>query len=179
MNYQYLLADDMPKMIKEGVKLLGTKELSGEANNPVIIAWAKEIGEDVAKVYNADSIPWCGLAQAIVAKRAEKALPKDPLWALNWGTFGNHVDEPMLGDTLVFIRRTSDGKKAGHVGIYVGEDSSAYHVMGGNQSDSYSITRLAKSRLYEARRPEFKIGQPASVKKIFLSANGELSNNEQ
>ena len=178
--YSYLLADDMPKMIKEGLKLLGTVEAPGSQNNSVILKWANEIGGTVEDVYNADEIPWCGLAQAIVAQRAGKILPKDPLWALNWGTFGNPVKTPMIGDTLVFVRKTSTGAKAGHVGIYVGEDANNFHVMGGNQSDSYCITKIAKNRLYAARRPEFKIGQPASVQRKILDKSDDIiSNNEQ
>lgn len=178
--YSYLLADDMPKMIKEGLKLLGTLESPGSSNNQTILDWAKEIGGNVENIYNADEIPWCGLAQAIVALRAGKIIPKDPLWALNWGNFGNYVKIPMIGDTLVFVRKTSTGAKAGHVGIYVGEDSKNYHVMGGNQSDSYNITKIAKNRLYTARRPEFKIGQPLSVQRKFLDSNNDsISNNEQ
>jgi len=41
----------------------------------------------------------------------------------------------------------------GHVGFYAGEDERAYHVLGGNQSDSVSITRIPKDRLLEARWP--------------------------
>ena len=179
-QYKYLLADDMPKMIKEGIKLLDTKESPGSINNPVIIGWAKELGGNIDDIYNADEIPWCGLAQAIVAKRADKEVVKDPLWALNWSTFGDYVKIPMIGDTLVFVRKTSTGSTAGHVGIYVGEDNTAYHVLGGNQSDAYNITRVLKNRLYAARRPKYKIGQPSSVKQMILKNDGTpVSKNEQ
>jgi hypothetical protein len=43
-----------------------------------------------------------------------------------------------LGDVLAFVRNGG-----GHVGLYVDEDASAYHVLGGNQSDRVSITRVA------------------------------------
>jgi len=47
---------------------------------------------------------------------------------------------------LVFWRGTKSGWQ-GHVGFYAGEDATHYHVLGGNQSDSISITRIRKTRL--------------------------------
>lgn len=166
-------------MLVQALKLVGVKELDGKANNPIILAWAKEIGGDVAKVYKADEIPWCGLAHAVVALRAKEGFVKEPLWALSWSNFGEYVETPMLGDTLVFVRKTPDGKRAGHVGLYVGEDSGAFHVLGGNQSNQYGFTRIAKNRLYTARRPKGH-ATPSNVRRIILKPDGTvISNNEQ
>lgn len=171
-RYGWLAREPGPKMIVEALKLYGTMEVPGSANNPTIVAWAKEVGEEVADVYKADSIPWCGLFMAVVAKRAGKEPPKHPLWALSWSAFGAKAPAPALGDVLVFTR--SGG---GHVGLYVGEDASAFNVLGGNQSDRVCITRIAKARLYAARRPLYRI-QPANVRPIHLEATGALSLNE-
>lgn len=176
-QYQWLLKEQGPKMLIEALKEFGTLETPGTKNNPKIIAWAGEVGQEVAKVYKADSIAWCGLFMAVVAKRAGKEVPKSPLWALNWGTFGKEADNPKLGDVLVFVRTTAEGTKAGHVGIYVGEDVSCFHVLGGNQSDRVCITRIAKARLYTARRPEYK-NQPANVRTVALNPSGLISQNE-
>jgi hypothetical protein len=78
----------------------------------------------------------------------------------------------MLGDILTFKRNAG-----GHVGFYVGEDATAYHVLGGNQSNQVSVSRIAKSRLYQARRPEYK-SQPLNIRKVQLGSTGELSTNE-
>ncbi|APF36710.1 hypothetical protein BOQ54_04715 [Chelatococcus daeguensis] len=171
-RYAWLAREPGPKMIVEALKLFGTMEKPGAANNPTIVAWAKEVGGEVADVYKADSIPWCGLFMAVVAKRAGKELPKHPLWALSWSAFGAKAPAPALGDVLVFTR--SGG---GHVGLYVGEDASAFHVLGGNQSDRVCITRIAKARLYAARRPLYRV-EPANVRPIHLEATGALSLNE-
>jgi uncharacterized protein (TIGR02594 family) len=176
--YQWLAFESGPKMLLEALSHLGTLEHKGPDNNPDITAWAKEIGGNVADVYVADEIPWCGLFMAICAKRSGYALPKDPLWALNWSSFGSSQTEAMLGDVLTFIRKTNTGARAGHVALYVGEDEVAYHVLGGNQSDCVCVTRIAKNRLYAIRRPQFKVAQPASVRKINLSITGKLSTNE-
>lgn len=175
--YAWLGMEPGPKMLTEALKQLGTVEIPGTANSPVIMGWAKELG--LTSQYSQDSIPWCGLFLAIVAKRAGKPVVASPLWALNWAKFGTPVTvgdaphAPALGDVLTFKR---DG--GGHVALYVGEDSEAFHVIGGNQSDAVTITRIAKARLHAARRPIYAVGQPANVRVIKLAPTGGLSNNE-
>lgn len=178
-KYQWLSKEPGPLMLAKALELYGIHETPGVENNTIIVGWADEIGGNISNVYKADEIPWCGLFMAIVAKRASKQVVKDPLWALNWGTFGVYTDTAMLGDVLVFTRKTSDGKKAGHVGLYVGEDETSLHVLGGNTADAVSIARLDKSRLYAARRPKYKV-QPKNVRRIELSSGGvPVSTNEQ
>ncbi len=171
-KYKWLESEPGPIMIKKALELYDTTEIKGPVNNPVILKWAREVGGNVADIYKADEIAWCGLFIAVVAKRSSKQVVKDPLWALNWGTFGKFTDTAMLGDVLVFIRNGG-----GHVGLYVGEDAACYHVLGGNQSDKVCITRIEKKRLYAARRPNYNI-QPANVRKIILSSSGQISENE-
>lgn len=164
----------LPMTIQKALELVGTVETPGKANNPIIMGWADEVG--VAKLgykYTGDDVPWCGLFAAVVSQRAGKPLPYGPLYSLNWGNVGTAVKQPVLGDVLTFTR--SGG---GHVGFYVAEDDTAYHVLGGNQSDKVSIARVAKDRLYRARRPAFKTALPASAKAYRVKAAGGLSQNE-
>lgn len=170
-QYKWILDEPGPKMIKEFIKIHGVYEAPGKVDNPVILSWAKECG---IKNYQHDETPWCGLAMAIIAKRAGKEYNFDPLWALNWAKFGVKVtDGAMLGDVLVFKR-----KNGGHVGLYIGEDDQCYHVGGGNQSDQTNIIRKEKSRLYAVRRPLYKV-QPANVRKILLDDASEVDDQEQ
>jgi uncharacterized protein (TIGR02594 family) len=171
MSYDFLKSETSPKLLVEAVKLLGTKEVVGKVHNPVILGWAKEVG--LSKVYTADEIPWCGLAIAYACHQAGVEVVDKPLWALSWANYGTKVSEPMLGDILTFKR---DG--GGHVGIYVGEDKDCYHVLGGNQGNAMSVTRIVKSRLYQARRTKWKVAQPANVRKVILDAKGTISQNE-
>lgn len=168
-QYQWLLKEGGPKMLNALLDIYGVTEVPGEKDNPQIIQWAKELG---LKDYTHDSIAWCGLTMAHAAQVAGKPIPSQPLWALNWAKFGTPVSEPMLGDVLTFKR---DG--GGHVSMYVGEDKDAYHCLGGNQGDTVKIIRIAKSRLYKAVRPPYQ-NQPTNVRKVFLSAEGDLSKNE-
>lgn len=174
-NYDWLgSVGPLPRTIQEGLALHGTLEAPGAADNPKIMAWAREVGKDVAAAYGADSVPWCGLFAAVVVQRAGKPVISGPLWAKNWARFGEKTATPSLGDVLVFTRPGGGG----HVGFYVAEDDSAYHVLGGNQGDAVSIVRIARGRCIAARRPYFKIAAPASVKPYHVKSGGSLSGNE-
>lgn len=98
------------------------------------------------------ALPWCGDAVETAIKTALPAEPFvgdlaiNPYWARNWITFGRAAKG--YGSVGVFERGTG-----GHVGFLVGEDSTAYHVLGGNQGDSVNVTRIEKGRLLAARWP--------------------------
>lgn len=168
--YAWLNKLVVPRTIGEALNLYGVTEKVGAANNPEIMAWANECG---ITGYNADSIPWCGLFAAVVVKRAGKAVVAKPLWARDWAHFGVVPAAAGLGDVLVFSREGGGG----HVGFYVAEDDTAYHVLGGNQGDKVSIVRIAKQRCIAVRRPAYNT-QPESVKPYRVAASGSLSRNE-
>jgi len=170
MSYDWLKKEKSPKILVEALKHLGVKEIVGKEHNPVILKWAEELK---VSWYTNDEIPWCGLFIAYCAKSAGVQVVKSPLRALSWAEYGTAVEEPMLGDILTFKR---DG--GGHVGIYVGEDDKYYHVLGGNQSNSVSVTRIIKTRLYKARRTAWKVAQPSNVRKVILEAKGTITTNE-
>lgn len=171
MSYDFLKNEKSPQLLVQAVNLIGIKEVVGPVHNPVIIGWAKELG--LGNIYKSDEIAWCGLFIAFCCKKANIEVVKDPLWALNWAKWGVESKEPMLGDILTFKR---DG--GGHVGIYIGEDETAYHVLGGNQGNMVKIVRIAKTRLYKSRRTNWKVSQPNNVRKVILSSSGILSTNE-
>jgi uncharacterized protein (TIGR02594 family) len=169
-KYQWLQLEEAPRHLLKAVELFGTTEIVGPKHNPVIMDWAKETN---LKQYTNDEIPWCGLYMAVVMKRANRDVVKDPLWARNWAKFGVAVKEPMLGDVLVFQRETG-----GHVGLYISESRTHYHVLGGNQGNAVSIVLIAKNRLIASRRPPYQ-SQPLNVRKIKLDSTGTIvSTNE-
>ena len=97
--------------------------------------------------------PWCGdfvetcIRVALPDEPLLGALGSNPYWARNWMLFGQMVP-PILGAVLVFERGSG-----GHVGFAVGQDDTHFYVLGGNQSDAVTLTRIAKSRLIGARWP--------------------------
>jgi uncharacterized protein (TIGR02594 family) len=175
--YVWLNAEPGPRILKEFVNIHGTAEQVGPGSNPTILAWARSVG--LEKVYRDDAIAWCGLAMAYVAGQAgwENAPRGNALLARNWQHWGNPADVPMLGDVLVFWRGSIAGTK-GHVGVYVGEDEAAFHVIGGNQEDKVTLKRLGRDRLLQARRCPWRINQPANVRRVLLAPSGGLSTDE-
>lgn len=172
MSYAFLRDEKSPKILVEAVKLIGIKEVIGKDHNPKILKWAEDLG--LKNIYTSDEIAWCGLFVAHVCKMAGLEPVKDPLWARNWAKWGVEQKIAMLGDVLVFER----GKVSGHVGIYVGEDDKAYHVLGGNQNDQVCVTRILKSRCIAIRRTDWKVSQPKNVRVVKLLAGGVVSSNE-
>ncbi len=174
MNYDYLKQEKAPQLLIKALGLIGTKEIVGIKNSETIMKWAKELG--LGKTYVNDEIAWCGLFMAYCCRLAglETGLtPTETLWALNWNRFGTRQKTAMLGDVLTFKRNGG-----GHVGIYVGEDETCYHVLGGNQSNQVCITRIEKIRLSGIRRTAWQIAQPNNVRVIKVNANGFVSENE-
>lgn len=170
-KYDFLLKETAPKVLVEALKLYGTKEIVGKQHNPVIMQWAKELG--LKEIYTSDEIPWCGLITAIIVKRAGYKVVNNPLRARNWVDFGKVKTQAELFDVLVFQRGTG-----GHVGFYVGEDSTCYHVFGGNQNNSTNIARILKNRCIGIRECPWEIGKPTNIRKIQIDNKTKISNNE-
>lgn len=167
----------LPNTIQLALKEIGVKEILGKGSNRTIIGWRDELNQAGVNIagYSDDDIPWCGLFAAVICYRRlgiGKEVPRGPLWARNWVNYGVKSPSPGLGDILVFERGSG-----GHVGFYVAEDSSCYHVLGGNQSNSVCITRILKSRCIAARRPPY-VTQPAAVKSYVVKSSGAISTNE-
>ena len=171
-EYSWLLKEPSPAILLEMIKIHGTLESPGSSDNPVILGWAKELGLD--DVYKHDETPWCGLTVGLCVKRAGLNGINSPLWAKAWAHWGIPQKNAMLGDILVFDRAGGGG----HVGIYVGEDKDAFHVIGGNQRDSVCITRILKNRIFAIRRTSWKVEQPASIRRVYLAATGAPTTNE-
>lgn len=174
MNYDYLKNENAPQILVQAKKLIGTKEIVGKIHSEVILGWAKELG--IENIYTNDEIAWCGLFIAYVCKKANLDInmsARESLWALNWNKFGERQNVAMLGDLLTFRRNSG-----GHVGIYVGEDATCYHVLGGNQSNMVNITRVEKTRLSQIRRTAWKIAQPKNVRVIKVNSSGFISKDE-
>lgn len=140
---------EWPLHYREALKLLGTREVLGSASNPVILAWAKEVGfARLGIPYTTDATPWCGLFAAVCFTRAGLEPPPIAVRALQWAKIGTPVAQPQVGDVLVFRR-----PGGGHVGFYEAEDATHYWTLGGNQADGVNTMRIEKSRCTARRRP--------------------------
>lgn len=165
-----------PVWMREARRYMGLKEIAGAKSSPTILSWAKAIGGWVAGYYTNDDIPWCGLfmGHIIGATLPREVLPSNPLSAQAWANFGRELSKPALGAVLVFARTGG-----GHVGLYAGETQTAYRVLGGNQSNSVSLTWVAKERLVDGgiRWPS-TVTEPLGTRVLLRADGAPLSTNE-
>lgn len=161
---------DIP-WFEEAQRLKGLREGKGNADNPIILDWA----DDLDLHYPHDSAAWCGLfvAHCISATLPDEVLPSNPLGARNFLDFGQKC-QPTLGCILVFWREQRNGWK-GHVALYLSEDATTFTVLGGNQGDSVSTTRVSKDRLLGARWPTTV---PLPETRVVTGGSGSVSTNE-
>jgi uncharacterized protein (TIGR02594 family) len=133
--------------IEEGKRVFGLHETR---DNAKLKQWLRSDGKALG---DPKALPWCGdyvetaIKNALDSEPFEGKLGENPYWARNWLEFGV-ATEPVYGAVIVFERGNG-----GHVGFVVGEDSTDYYVLGGNQSNSVNISRISKSRCLGTRWP--------------------------
>ena len=113
-------------------------------NHAELLNWLKEYGGHV----DPEETPWCGdlVETALINAIPDTQVPANPMASINWLKYGVSLKEPAYGAIMVFWRGSPDNWQ-GHVGFYVGESGQYYAILGGNQSNSIRISRIAKSRL--------------------------------
>ena len=164
-----------PIWVTTAKKYLGVKEVPGPYNNPTIMGFAARIGGWVKAYIKSELDAWCGAFVGAVFRESLPSikLPANPLSALAWASWGVKLAKPALGAVLIFKR-----PGGGHVGFYEGEDAACFHVLGGNQGNAVSVTRIEKNRLVAGgiRWPAGQVlptGGP-----VMLTAAGKPSVNE-
>jgi len=132
----------VPPWVTEARRFLGLHEVRD----------AKKLNK--ALRLDASEIAWCGVFAGMVIATAlpKEPMPANPLGSRNWLRFGRSIPAPQIGAVAVFWRGSREGWQ-GHVGIVVGHDKTHLHVLGGNQSNSVSVARVAKDRLLGYRWP--------------------------
>jgi uncharacterized protein (TIGR02594 family) len=149
-------ADTRPLWVIEGLKWLNLREAPEDADNPEILAMAREEGGEIAKDFKHDSIPWCALyANMVLTKVGIKGT--ETLWALDWADWGQKLAGPAVG-AFAPMKRAGGG----HIAIVVGRDSQgSLMCLGGNQSDRVSIVPFPTDRPLSFRWP---VGVPLPLK---------------
>lgn len=153
-------------------KLLQHEEL----DNRSLWDWLA-LGRSANKLGDPSRHPWCGdfVETCISQALDEEALPGLPYLARDWLKFGAEIDGPAVGAVVVFYRGDRNGS-SGHVGFYISEDSNNYHILGGNQKNRVSVTRIAKSRTLGYRWP---FTYPfAGENRVIADRGGTVSVNE-
>lgn len=150
-----------PLWLQEGGRRLGLRQ--GDARLKAFLASDGRTLGDPARS------PWCGdfVETCLRIALPDEPQPANPYLARNWLRFGRACPEPATGAVAVFWRGARTGS-SGHVGFVVGADRRFVSVLGGNQADSVSIARLARTRLLGCR-------WPSTIGFAGLKAPGETS----
>ena len=153
-----------PAWLAEARRLVGTREVRGKGNNPIIMDWAK----DLDQWYTGDDVPWCGLftAHCMAVGAPEEPQDFNRLGARAWRSFGEKC-EPCLGAVIVFWRTHKTRSGNGHVAFVIGEDGDDFIILGGNQSDNVTIAKKSKSMMLGCYGPKGWKGDP--LPKVSLS----------
>lgn len=162
---------NIPTWMTTARAAIGTREIPGHTSNPLILRWAAKVGKWLGMSYNDDDVPWCGLFAAYCMIENGFIPPSIAVRASSWADWGIPLSKPSPGAVLVFTR-----EGGGHVGFYVSEDAQNFHVLGGNQSNSVCLTRIAKNRCAAIRWPA-AYGLP-TVGPVVAQFTGVISTNE-
>jgi uncharacterized protein (TIGR02594 family) len=158
-----------PPWLLAAQSYLGVKEVPGPKHSNVILGWLRGL----KAWWSDDEMAWCGTFVAHCLKEADLPFPDAWYRARAYENYGSLLRRERLspGAILIFLRQGG-----GHVGFYVGEDDTHYHVLGGNQSNGVNVMRLAKHRLFASRWPT---GYPVVGGPVMLaSSSAKISGNE-
>jgi len=129
-----------------GLTFYGVKEVAGVNANQTILDFFASVNPGILS----DEISWCAaFANYCVMKAGKTGTGK--LTARSFLKIGDDVDEPELGDIVVFWRGTPNGWQ-GHVGFFINKIGPIIYVLGGNQADQVNIQGYNQNRLLGYRR---------------------------
>lgn len=166
--YMWLTRTSVPRMLCEAIGLWKAVATQGAPTATLIPDAEVAAALHGSRVASFDPVPRAGLVLAVLARRARKSVPDTPQCALNWVTFGTEAGQPRLGDVVCSL-----GESGAGVGLYVGEDDTAYHVLGATADDRIGVDRVAKPGLYAVRRPLYE-GVQFAPNGIRLNRDGTL-----
>lgn len=150
-----------PPWLSLARKEIGTKEVPGPGDNPVIAKYWEDAGiGDVAM--GQDEVAWCAaFVGAMLVRGQMQASGKAN--ARSYEPWGRALASPCLGCVVVLSRPPTAWQ--GHVGFYLATDRAARRVqiIGGNQGDKVSIAEFSLDRVVAYRWPAGSLIQPSWV----------------
>ena len=126
--------------MKIALSQYGIKEIPGKENNPEIMKYFNEIGQDWVD----SELAWCSAFINWCAKKAGFEYTGE-LNARSWLKIGKKVN--FKDCDIVVLWRNDPTSWTGHVGIPVNKDENYVWILGGNQSDMVKISAYPKDRV--------------------------------
>lgn len=156
-----------PKWLSYARGKIGEREIKGPRHNPWIVRGLAKL-----KAWWADDeTPWCGFFVAWAMDEAGLPYPKHWYRAKAWADYGANLRPERIAPGAILVFNRTGG---GHVGFYVAESATHYHVLGGNQNNGVNIASIAKDRCVAIRWPK---DQPV-LGRMVRRATGKVSTNE-
>lgn len=137
-----------PKHLVLARTFLGTKEVKGKLDNPVIMQFYDDVGHSWVEH---DEVAWCAAFAGAMLERSGRRSTRD-LRARSYLTYGEMVEpaDARPGDIAIF--RRGNNAAEGHVAFVLKVTRSHVEVIGGNQNDAVTIAQYPRARLLGIRR---------------------------
>lgn len=148
------------------ITLLGTREVAGPGNSPIIAGWLKGL----KAWWFDDATPWCGVFVAHCLQKAGHRPPRHWYRAKGWLEWGEPC-EPAYGAICILNR-----EGGGHVFFVTKVSKSYIWGVGGNQGDKVCEAKFDHARVIGFRWPATVL-HPAAAE-LIADAGGSLSRNE-
>jgi uncharacterized protein (TIGR02594 family) len=165
-----------PFWLNTAINYLGTEEIPGRENNPIILDWWKKIKQGGIKD---DETAWC--AAFVGGVLEERGITSSrSAGARSYQNWGVKIAGPAVGAVVTFWRDDPKGWK-GHVGFVVGKDQLGnLMVLGGNQQDGVNIKPFATARVLAYCWPKsMELPKELGIKLLpLVRSDGRLSTNE-
>jgi len=154
---------------------MGVEEVAGkdEANPRIMEYFGAASGSEWVKD---DSTPWCGAFCSYIMSTAGHGMPREPLRARSWLTWGQPIDKPLPGCVVVLKRGSSP--QSGHVGFWVQRGKNGtFYLLGGNQGSGgkVSIAKFKESDVLGYRWPSSLAPKPPEPEKSRIVASGDAT----
>ncbi|WP_374332215.1 TIGR02594 family protein [Aestuariivirga sp.] len=139
----------MTKTLELARSYLGTKEVTGPADNPKIMEMYRTVGQDWVEH---DEMAWCAafVGHCLETSGIASTQKLNARSYLTWGEKVPSLEQAKEGDVVVLSRGTSGWQ--GHVAFFLRAVGQQVEVLGGNQGNGVSITRYPKSKILGIRR---------------------------
>jgi len=139
----------MTKTLELARSYLGTKEVTGPADNPKIMEMYRTIGQDWVEH---DEMAWCAafVGHCLETSGIASSRKLNARSYLTWGEKVPSLEQAKEGDVVVLSRGTSGWQ--GHVAFFLRAVGQQVEVLGGNQGNGVSITRYPQSKILGIRR---------------------------
>ena len=138
----------MNKSFEIALSQYGEREIFGVKDNQEIMKYYHEIGHNEIKH---DETAWCAAFVSWCMMKAGEINAPKTLLARDFLKFWKSIQEPEIGDLVIFWRGEPNGW-SGHVGFFIREKDNLIYVLGGNQGNKVTISAYSKERLLGYRR---------------------------